>query len=192
MYQPQYTFNSPLDDELRRIEQAFIGPGDVFWLTPLGYEKIVKPREGMLMYADGDNYDPGEGKGHYSFNGTDWKRLLTGVAGTYTPTLANTTNVTGSTAYVCMYFRVGDIVHVSGQVNIQNTATGNTVLRMTLPILSAISNDYELAGTANSGTPAECGAAIYGDAANDGAEFRFQAPDITNRAFYFTFTYRVL
>lgn len=34
-----------------------------------------KPRAGMLVYADGVNWDPGNGEGHYGYNGTDWEYL---------------------------------------------------------------------------------------------------------------------
>lgn len=31
-----------------------------------------KPREGMVRYADGTNWNPGSGKGMYYYNGTTW------------------------------------------------------------------------------------------------------------------------
>lgn len=34
-----------------------------------------KPREGLLVYADGTEWNPGSGKGVYVHNGTTWVKL---------------------------------------------------------------------------------------------------------------------
>jgi len=59
------------------------------------------------------------------------------ASGTYTPTLNNLLNVTASTAYQCQWIRVGNVVTVSGRVDIQTTtANTSTSLGISLPIAS--------------------------------------------------------
>ena len=116
-------------------------------------------------------------------------------SGTYTPTLTNVANVGASTAYSCQYHRVGDIVHVSGKVDVDPTTTlVLTQLGISLPIASNFANANECAGTAVA--PAISGgtgcAAILGDATNNRAELQMTPVDVANQSFYFTFTYRVI
>lgn len=113
------------------------------------------------------------------------------LATTYTPTLTDTTNIDASTAYVCMYFQIGSIVHVSGAVGIDPTATGDTVLGVSLPIPSNFANSENLAGTVVCNGVDQYGL-LFADAANDRATLRFIATDTNDRDFWFTFTYRVI
>lgn len=108
----------------------------------------------------------------------------------YTPTLTNTTNIDASTAYVCQYARVGSVVTVSGRVDIDATATTTTVLNMSLPVASDISDSVQVAGTFN-GLGGDEPGVIYGTAASDTATFQYVALGTGNRTFYFHFTYRI-
>ncbi len=110
--------------------------------------------------------------------------------GTYTPTLTNTTNIDASTAYLCQYMRVGSVVTVSGRVNIDATATTTTVLNMSLPVASDVSDSVQVAGTFG-GLGGDESGTIYGDAATDTAAFQYVAQGAANRTFYFHFTYRI-
>lgn len=113
------------------------------------------------------------------------------AAGTYTPTITGVTNVTGTTAYACQYSRVGNVVTVSGKVNIDFTSTGLTEIGISLPIASAISNDFEVAGVGSTGENTISGA-ILGDATNNRAHFAFSTSSSAGYNFFFTFTYQVL
>lgn len=112
--------------------------------------------------------------------------------GTYTPTLTSVANVASSSAAVCQYMRVGDVVTVSGKITIQATASlTSTSIGISLPVASSFADDFQCGGTgapigANSAGP------IYADATNDRAEFNYVSADTTSRAFHFTFTYRVV
>ncbi len=113
------------------------------------------------------------------------------LSGTYTPTLTNVANVAASTAYSCQYSRVGTVVTVSGEVDIDPTTTLTlTQLGISLPIASNLTATNELGGTSadDLGTAAR----VAGDATNDRAEVRMTPTDVTNRRFSFTFTYRIL
>ncbi len=113
-------------------------------------------------------------------------------ASTYTPTLTHSVNVAASTAYVCQYLRVGAVVTVSGQVDIDPTVGGDTQLGLSLPIASNLASATQCAGTAVAPAVAGQCAAILGDVTNDRAIVQWQAVDTANRAFYFTFSYLVI
>jgi hypothetical protein len=116
-------------------------------------------------------------------------------SGTYTPTLANTTNIAASTPAVCQYMRVGNVVTVSGTVTIDPTATGRIVMGMTLPIASAFatSTPNQCGGTfASSGTTTINAGSVAADGTNDRATFDGVVNDAASRVYGFSFTYQVL
>lgn len=117
---------------------------------------------------------------------------ITLAAGTYTPTLNNTTNVAASTAFECQYLRVGATVTVSGRVDVDPTGAGNTVLGISLPVASNLGAVEDCAGVAAASAVAGQSAAIRGNVANDRAEMVWIAVDTTNQPMYFTFTYQVI
>lgn len=112
--------------------------------------------------------------------------------GSYTPTLTNTTNLDGSTANLTRYTRVGDHVHVFGQLSIDPTAAADTVLGISLPVASNIGNSYELAGTAATNSAVVESFMIYGDAANNRATLQGLAATTANHTISFQFSYPVL
>lgn len=112
--------------------------------------------------------------------------------GIYTPTLTNVANVAASTAYVCQWMRVGDMVTVTGKVDVDPTAAVSTQLGISLPVSTNLANAEECAGTAYCPAIAGQGAAILGDVANDRAQMQWIAVDVTNQPMYFTFGYRVI
>lgn len=115
-------------------------------------------------------------------------------ASTYTPTLTNITNVNASTAYACQYMRVGNVVTVSGKVDIDCTAAAATAteLGMSLPIASNFANDFECAGTAASEITSTVPVRILADATNNRASFQFAAGTTSTDSYSFTFTYQII
>lgn len=121
------------------------------------------------------------------------KQLAKLTSGTYTPTLFNDANLDASTAYSCQYLRNGDVVTVSGRVDIDPTLTATiTRLGISLPIASNLANSNECAGAAGSSGIAGQVAAIGGDSTNDRAQMVWLSGDVTNTAMYFIFTYRII
>ena len=116
------------------------------------------------------------------------------TSGTYTPTLTNVTNVAASTAAVCQYMRVLTAVTVSGTVSITATATGNTVLRMSLPIASNFASIGQAGGTfaaaAAAGSIAQGG--IVADATNKTFTFQFVATSLVATTYTFSVTYQIV
>ncbi len=115
------------------------------------------------------------------------------TSGTYTPTLTDVLNVTGSTAFTCYYTRIGDMVHVAGFANVDPTAAGTVQLGVSIPIASNFTVDNQLAGTGVSiGASTNQPASVYADSANDRAQIQYEAVDTSNKAMAFHFSYRVL
>ena len=113
-------------------------------------------------------------------------------SGTYTPTLTNTANIDASTPQVFQYTRTGNVVTVSGSVNIDPTAaTTLTTLGISLPIPSDLNSYVQCCGTAVSRIAGAYGE-ILGDPANDRATLNFTNGASTgNSAWFLTFTYLV-
>jgi hypothetical protein len=119
--------------------------------------------------------------------------LIQVYTGVYTPTLTGVANVAASTAYSCQYVRVGDVVIVSGKLDLDPTAaTTLTQLGISLPVTSNIGAEEDCAGSAGSPVILS-GAAIRGDAGNNRAEFAWTTGlDVTNQSWFFQFMYQII
>lgn len=138
----------------------------------------------LLNWGDNifvDHASPGEG-------------ILGPSSGTYTPTLTNGANVASSIPRGAQYLRVGNVVTVSGRVDISYTsATTETVLGISLPIPTNFTNAWDCAGVAqNHEVPDQTGA-IIADTANERAQLIFTSGTDTGQFHntMFTFTYVV-
>lgn len=79
-----YTFRLPPQDpkalpeylgrEFNAIAQAMTGPADVVRLEPQAVAPL-KPRDGMVVYADGTNWNPGAGAGVYARVSGAWVKM---------------------------------------------------------------------------------------------------------------------
>lgn len=113
-------------------------------------------------------------------------------SGIYTPTLTNVANVAASTAFACQYMRVGDVVTVSGQVDIDPTTISTlTQLGMSLPIASNFTLNAQCGGTGSTAGVAGQVIAVQGDTTNDRAQFAYICSDTANRSVNFSFTYLI-
>lgn len=116
-------------------------------------------------------------------------------SGTYTPTITGVANVSSSTARQAQWSRVGNVVTVSGQLEI--TATSNnteTTFGVSLPVSSDFTTAYQAggAGYTKGNTVAGHGLSIYADATNNRAEFNYYETHGGTDTFTYTFTYEVL
>ena len=68
------TLGSYVDDQLGKIMQSLTEQTEVE-LRP-SFRAPDKPREGMIVYADGVKWNPGAGKGAYVYKGTGGWVLL--------------------------------------------------------------------------------------------------------------------
>jgi hypothetical protein len=145
--------------------------------------------ESLRLTNDGRLYGTALHNNAGSVTGTTTQYI---ASGTYTPTLTGVANVAASTAYLCQWIRVGNVVTVTGKADIDPTTTITlTQLGISLPIASNIANPQNCAGTTAASAVNEQGAVI-GDATNDRAEIDMTPVDVTNQPYYFTFSYTVL
>lgn len=112
------------------------------------------------------------------------------ASGTYTPALTNVTNVTASTARKCQYMRVGNVVTVSGSLDITPTLAALATIGISLPIASNLALATDCAGNADAIGVSMFGS-ISGDAANDRAQLDTVAIVGAN-TLYFSFSYEIL
>ena len=64
--------------ELQRVAQLVMELGEHLWVEE--FEEPVKPRKGMVRFADGTTWNPGSGAGLYLYNGAAWN-FLQGAGG---------------------------------------------------------------------------------------------------------------
>jgi hypothetical protein len=151
---------------------------------------LARTEDGKLYVTSVGTASITGGSGAFDTLSLNGKGAIT--SGTYTPTLTNTTNVAASTAFTTNYFRIGNLVHVAGVVNIDPTASVATVLEISLPIASNLNGPGELAGTAVTAAAAGYSAAISPNTTNETASLQFVCgADLANRSWYFNFTYQI-
>src|SRR5215831_3569666 len=74
-----------VNDELGFVGQQFGAAELVNWLRPVAVPPD-KPRQGMIAYADGANWNPGSGEGSYEYTGgAIWRPLYNPVPVVHTP-----------------------------------------------------------------------------------------------------------
>jgi hypothetical protein len=132
--------------------------------------------------------------GAATFNGT---LGINGVSdniksGTYTPTLSSIYNVASSTAFVCQYMRVGNVVTVSGVINVTATATNTwTRISMTLPISSNFDFSYRAGGGGGANSTNNVCVILAG--ASTSVVYLDAYPNSTNSlSYYFSYTYQII
>jgi hypothetical protein len=112
-------------------------------------------------------------------------------ASTYTPTLTNVTNITSSSAGVFKYMRMGNIVQVTGSVNITPTSAAACTLRMSLPYSANFVGGAEAYGLAQEYVSGQIGG-IGANVTFDTADINFTATTTSVRTWHLTFMYEVV
>lgn len=114
-----------------------------------------------------------------------------GEFGTYTPIVSNSSNLDGSTTYLCNWSRSGNMLTASGQINLDPTAAGGVTLNLSLPIASTFVDTSNCSGVIVCHSVQQSGI-IYADAANGKALINYICVDGVNRVFFFILQYQVL
>ena len=113
-------------------------------------------------------------------------------SGTYTPSFTATTNVVvPATIFDMQYMVVGDVVTVSGVVQVDPVATGAVTLGITLPVASNLGSFTQCVGTCTSASGLITGI-ITGDTTNDRATLSATSTTTSNVNVAINFTYRII
>jgi hypothetical protein len=171
---------------------AFQGSTDTgMWLNGSSIAFSTAGTEKIDITSDGRFYGTSLHNNSGAVTGTTNQYV---ASGTYTPTLTNTTNVAASTAYLAQWMRVGNVVSVSGKIDIDITTTlVASDLGLSLPIASAFTNERDCGGSAVSDAEQTANIRIKADATNDRAQFVWTGQAGTgNLSYSFHFTYLVL
>lgn len=155
----------------------------VFNVTAAG-----SPAEQFRIMSDGRIYGKSLHNNSGSVTGTSNQYI---ASGSYTPTITSIANVSSTSSHGCQWIRVGNVVTVSGSVDITPTATTtDTQIRISLPIASNLVNDENCSGTTSARLLTQVGA-IWGDTTNDAAYMEFQSATTSQRTMYFSFQYLI-
>jgi len=127
--------------------------------------------------------------GNHTFSGNI--TAANNLFSTYTPTLTSVSNVASTTAFLCLYMRVGNGVIVNGLLTVDPTATATlTKVGISLPVASNLGTCYGVAAAIASDVYFQGG--ITADTANDRAELQFYAlTSSLAQSFTFNFMYQV-
>lgn len=152
--------------------------------------------EWLVITADGRLYGKALHNNAGAVTGTTNQYI---ASGTYTPTITGVANVDSSTAAVCQWLRVGNVVTVSGTLAFDATAA-NTATRIgvSLPIASGFTNVRDCAGTGAYDAPAIDNTkflySVKADTTNDRADFfgPSNSDAASSYSVFFQFTYLIL
>jgi len=114
------------------------------------------------------------------------------TSGTYTPTLTNDTNIAASTAYLCQYLRVGDIVYISGRADVDPTTAAGTATRLEVSLPPGLTSNFtsvdDALGSVGGGDVNESGR-IVADSTDDRLAIIFLAQSAANHAISWSGSY---
>lgn len=120
-----------------------------------------------------------------------WGAIVT--SGTSTLTFTGVSNITTTSGYDAHYTRIGDIVTVSGVIEIDPTLTAtNTSIGISLPFASNFSSSTQCSGSAAAVDTLNESAGFLSDPTNDRASLQFFSSSDTAVTMSYTFTYRII
>jgi hypothetical protein len=124
------------------------------------------------------------------FTGSGTAEVIDVQYGTYTPTLAASSNVSSTTFYPFRYMRIGDIVQVTGQILTTFTAAGGGLMTIDLPVASDFDSDRDAAGLSMFGDMDLTGANyIQANTAGNTIEIQFDTTGAITRILSLTCMY---
>jgi len=112
--------------------------------------------------------------------------------GTYTPTASNTGNLTSVAPQVCQFIRVGNIVNVSGVINIQPTIAGGVFFDISLPVFGGNFTNFTQTGGNGVTNVIYDSYTINSSAGSTRVSFNGNSTYPAAHSLYFTFQYIIL
>lgn len=129
-----------------------------------------------------------------SASGNSINNIYSGISGQYNPVFSGVSNVTSvANEGLCQWFKAGNMVTVSGRFNVTPTATGATMVSISLPaaVSSNISAADQLAGNASPWMFDDNAGGILGHVASDTAHVSWVTKSTSPHNMVFSFTYIV-
>ena len=120
--------------------------------------------------------------------------LGTCYSSTYTPTRAVDGNISGGTTRLAQYSRVGNLVTVAGQLQVDTSGAGASNFTLTLPVASNLANTFELGGSATAyvTSTTQYPVHIQGHVSGNTADFYFNAAGAATYIISYTYSYLVI
>jgi hypothetical protein len=112
------------------------------------------------------------------------------ASGTYTPAITSGANIDKATASVCQYMRVGNIITVSGELQVDAKNAGAFEIAISLPVATGLSASGDAAGTAASSNGVML--RLSADPSGNKVKVTGIAANSANTAYSFSFTYRLM
>ena len=117
------------------------------------------------------------------------------TSGVYQPTLTSVANVDATTTHNAFYWRVGSMVGVIGQVNINPTTAGGTSTQVgvSLPVASNfVSTTEDGSGSGRDGSSNGQAGNLLPDTTNDRMQLTFLCANANDQSWSYYFAYQVL
>ena len=133
-----------VEEEFSQVAKAIQSTEpDTVWNRP-----PPRPRRGTTAYADGTNWNPGNGEGPYWFDGTSWHLMIPSGAWTpYAPVVGASGGGTfGSVAVSGRYVKMGRVVNITAGISITSIGSATGYVTLSIPFTSTANGYYTLSG----------------------------------------------
>jgi hypothetical protein len=124
------------EDEFSQVASALQGTDP----NPIWNKPLPKPRRGTTVYADGTNWNPGQGEGPYWFDGTNYHPMgqgavmPTGAWTTFAPTITSSSGAFTTVSAAGSFLQIGKMVSFICSITITAVGTAAGNIFMTLPV----------------------------------------------------------
>jgi hypothetical protein len=113
------------------------------------------------------------------------------LSGTYAPNASSLSNYSNVSPLTAQYLRCGNVVTVSGSINVTPIATGGASFALSLPISTNFANTQQAGGTGISNITYEA-ALIYSVASSATVAFNLNTTYPSPHTIYYSFTYQIV
>jgi hypothetical protein len=161
--------------------------GDLVFLTKP--DNVATATERLRVTSDGRMYGTALHNNAGAVTGTSAQYI---ASGTYSASVTATSACTVNSTYTSQWMRVGNVVTVSGAVNVTTSGTGNAYFYMTLPIPSSFASFSQAGGNCSS---SEVSSVWQIGAESSGTRVVFNTAGIPNtsaHSYFYSFTYLIV
>lgn len=148
-----------------------LGIGIATWL--MNMKSVTRPAAFSISCADGSTHnrlDTAKAFDRISATWVERVKYVTTDAGAYTPVAAGLVNADAVTPSFTNWFRVGNVVHLFGRIDIDPTATGAVSFRINVPVAFDLTASRQAGGTISTGNGSIIGV-INAETTNDALQF---------------------